>query len=84
MSSSMVLQKDQTQGVLLSSIRHKDALLRAKKGLSLALNSVRKKMSPEFVALDVKVALDSIGEVVGKTVTDDILNKIFSEFCIGK
>ena len=83
-SSSMVLQKDQTQGVLLSSIRHKDALLRAKKGLSLALNSVRKKMRPEFVALDVKVALDSIGEVVGKTVTDDILNKIFSEFCIGK
>ncbi len=83
-SSSLVLQKDQTQGVLLSSIRHKDALLRAKKSLSLAMDSVKNKMSPEFVALDVKGALDAIGEVVGKTVTDDILNKIFSEFCIGK
>jgi tRNA modification GTPase len=41
-------------------------------------------MSPEFVALDVRAALDAVGEVIGKTVTDDILNKIFSEFCIGK
>lgn len=83
-SSSIVSTKDQTQSVLLSSLRHKDALMRAKKSLSLAINSLKKKMSPEFVALDVKAALDSVGEVVGKTVTDDILNKIFSEFCIGK
>jgi tRNA modification GTPase len=41
-------------------------------------------MSPEFVALDVRASLDAIGEVVGKTFTDGILNKIFSEFCIGK
>jgi tRNA modification GTPase len=83
-SSSLVSQKDQTQGVLLSSLRHKDALTRAKKNLSLAKNSLKKEMSPEFVALDVKASLDAIGEVIGKTVTDDILNKIFSEFCIGK
>jgi len=36
------------------------------------------------VALDLRVALDSIGEIVGKVVTEDILDKIFSEFCIGK
>jgi tRNA modification GTPase len=84
LSSSRHLQKDRTQGVILSSLRHKDALSRAKRSLSLARNSLKKKMSPEFVALDIKAALDAIGEVVGKTVTDDILNKIFSEFCIGK
>ena len=83
-SSSRSLEKDRTQGVILSSLRHKDALSRAKRGLGLARKSLEKKMSPEFVALDVKAALDAIGEVVGKTVTDDILNKIFSEFCIGK
>jgi len=83
-SASQVLQKDQTQGVLLSSLRHKDALIRAKRSLSLAKKSLKKNMSQEFVALDVKASLDVIGEVVGKTVTDDILNKIFSEFCIGK
>ena len=83
-SGSLVSQKDQTQGVLLSSLRHKDALTRAKKSLSLAKNSLGREMSPEFVALDLKTSLDAIGEVIGKTVTDDILNKIFSEFCIGK
>ncbi len=83
-SVGLLLKKDQTQGVLLSSLRHKDALTRTKKSLSLAKNSLRKGMSPEFVALDVKASLDAIGEVIGKTVTDDILNKIFSEFCIGK
>jgi len=83
-STSSVLQKDQTQGVLISSLRHKDALIRAEKSLNLAIDSLKKKMSPEFVAMDVKSSLDAIGEVVGKTFTDDILNKIFSEFCIGK
>ncbi|HEX7401851.1 MAG TPA: tRNA uridine-5-carboxymethylaminomethyl(34) synthesis GTPase MnmE [candidate division Zixibacteria bacterium] len=84
LSASSVLQKDQTQGVLISSLRHKDALVRADKSLYLAIDSLKKKMSPEFVALDVKASLDAIGEIVGKTVTDDILNKIFAEFCIGK
>jgi tRNA modification GTPase len=83
-SCSLTLKKDQTQSVMLSSLRHKDALTRAKRSLSLAKDSINKNISPEFVALDLKAALDAIGEVIGKTVTDDILNKIFSEFCIGK
>jgi tRNA modification GTPase len=83
-SCALTLKKDQTQGVILSSLRHKDALTRAKKSLSLAKESLHKNLSPEFVALDLKIALDAIGEVIGKTVTEDILSKIFSEFCIGK
>jgi tRNA modification GTPase len=78
------LKKDRTQGVIISSLRHKDALSRAKRSLRLARESLKKGMSPEFVAPDVMAALGAIGEVVGKTVTDDILNRIFSEFCIGK
>jgi tRNA modification GTPase len=83
-STSRVLQKDRTQSVLISSLRHKDALTRAKRSLVLAKDSLKKGLSPEFVAVDVMGSLGAIGEVVGKTVTDDILNKIFSEFCIGK
>jgi tRNA modification GTPase len=83
-SRALTLKKDQTQGVILSSLRHKDALTRAKRSLSLAKDSLNKNLSPEFVVLDLKAALDAIGEVIGKTVTDDILSKIFSEFCIGK
>jgi tRNA modification GTPase len=83
-TASQALKKDRTQGVIISSLRHKDALSRAKRSLRLARKSLKKGMSSEFVVLDVRAALDAIGEVVGKTVTDDILNKIFSEFCIGK
>jgi len=83
-SCALTLKKDQTQGVILSSLRHKNALTLAKRSLSLAKDSLDKNLSPEFVALDLKAALDAIGEVIGKTVTEDILNKIFSEFCIGK
>lgn len=82
--TSRVLQKDRTQSVHISSLRHKDALTRAKRSLFLARDSLMKGMSTEFVAVDVIASLGAIGEVVGKTVTDDILNKIFSEFCIGK
>ncbi len=59
-------------------------MTKAVQSLSLAKNSLMKNMSFEFVVLDLRVALDSIGEIVGKVVTEDILNKIFSEFCIGK
>ena len=83
-SASRVLRKNQTQSVVISSLRHKHALSKAKKSLFLARESLKKGMSPEFVVLDVRAGLDAIGEVIGKTVTDDILNKIFSEFCIGK
>jgi tRNA modification GTPase len=43
-----------------------------------------KKYGRKFVCSNLRVALDSIGEIVGKVVTEDILDKIFSEFCIGK
>ncbi len=71
-------------GGLITNLRHKEALSKAVQSLGLAKESLLKNMSFEFVALDLRVALDSIGEIVGKVVTEDILNKIFSEFCIGK
>jgi tRNA modification GTPase len=41
-------------------------------------------MSQEFIVVDLRAALDALGEITGQTTTDDILNRIFSEFCIGK
>jgi tRNA modification GTPase len=83
-SNALILDKDMNGDVILSSLRHKEALLKAQEGLKRAKISLDQGMSYEFVALDLRVALDSIGEIIGKTVTDDILNKIFSEFCVGK
>jgi tRNA modification GTPase len=83
-SNALTLDRDMNGDVMLSSLRHKEALLKAEEGLKKAMTSLDQGMSYEFVALDLRIALDSIGEIIGKTVTDDILNKIFSEFCVGK
>jgi tRNA modification GTPase len=77
-------KKGLDQEVLITNLRHKDTLSRAVQALGLAKGSFLKNMSFEFVALDLRVALDAVGEITGKVVTEDILNKIFSEFCIGK
>ncbi len=66
------------------TLRHEEALRRAEASLKKTLDSLRQGLSGEFVAVDLRAALDDLGEIVGKTTTDDILDKIFSTFCIGK
>lgn len=69
---------------LVTNIRHKDALERTRKSLENMIESIKKDMSAEFISVDLKAALNSLGEITGKTVTEDILDEIFSQFCIGK
>jgi tRNA modification GTPase len=64
--------------------RHKTALKQAKGGLGKALASARDGLSPEFIALDLRDALDGLGLIIGATYTEDILERIFNDFCIGK
>jgi tRNA modification GTPase len=71
-------------GVVITSARHYSALERSSKSLALALETILAGQSGEFVAVDIRTALDSLGEIVGSTSTEDILNSIFSRFCIGK
>jgi tRNA modification GTPase len=70
--------------VTITNERHYSALLKAKESLSSSLESLRSRESGEFIALNLRVAIDSIGEIIGVVTTEDILNNIFSKFCIGK
>ncbi len=70
--------------VVLTRVRHRDSLSKAKAAIEHAEDSLKMGMSQEFVVVDLREALDSLGEITGETITDDILNRIFSEFCIGK
>ncbi len=72
------------KSAVVSNLRHYNALKKAKESLGLALESVDKKMSGEFIAADLRNAENQLGEIIGKVTTDDILNNIFSNFCIGK
>ena len=69
---------------IITNARHDDALRRTQASLSYAIKSLDAKMPPEFIAVDLRTSLDAIGEIIGKTTTEDILDRIFSQFCIGK
>jgi len=70
--------------VTVTSARHYGILLESEKSLALALNSLEAGASGEFVTPDIRAALDKLGEITGAVTTDEILNEIFSKFCIGK
>lgn len=70
--------------VFINRLRHKISIEKATEGISQAIKSLKEEMSQEFIALDLKLSLDYLGEVVGETTTEDILDQIFAEFCIGK
>jgi tRNA modification GTPase len=72
------------EGVLLSRARHLESVRSAREHLEQARRAVRQEMDHEFVALDLRDGLDDLGEIVGEVSTDDILGRIFSEFCVGK
>jgi len=69
---------------LITNTRHRDALIRAEKSLGHLIETIEKKLSAEFTSVDLRDALDAIGEIVGETTTEDLLDRIFSKFCIGK
>jgi tRNA modification GTPase len=64
--------------------RHRDCLRRADESLETAEVLLESAAAPELAALEMRGALDSLGEIVGKVDTEDILGAIFSRFCIGK
>ncbi|MCK5087747.1 MAG: tRNA uridine-5-carboxymethylaminomethyl(34) synthesis GTPase MnmE [Melioribacteraceae bacterium] len=72
------------KSAVISNVRHYNALKEAKSSLVHAKNSIEDKLSGEFVAVDLRNAENFLGEIIGKVTTDDILNNIFSKFCIGK
>ncbi len=64
--------------------RHQGCLINAKKALEAAKAQIQNHESPEFVSLDLREAIESIGAIAGQIDTEDILGEIFSSFCIGK
>jgi len=64
--------------------RHQDALGRARSATLRTLEGLRADQPLDLVALDLRIAVNAVGEIVGKTATEDLLDMIFSQFCIGK
>jgi tRNA modification GTPase len=70
--------------LIVANIRHKAALTQMRDNLSNALKGLEEGISLEFIAFEFRSALDALGELVGETATEEVLNRIFEQFCIGK
>ena len=69
---------------IIICLRHKDVLNRVMRALNGSLTAAKKGESEEFVAFHMRSALNSLGEITGETATEEILENIFSNFCVGK
>lgn len=72
------------KSAIVTNARHFSALTKSKVRLLDVLNSLNHSLSGEFISVDLRNAESSLSEIIGKITTDDILNNIFSKFCIGK
>lgn len=70
--------------VTITSVRHRDALEKAAASLENAKGAINEGLGGDFAAVDLRAALNYLGEIIGLTTPDDILNNIFANFCIGK
>jgi tRNA modification GTPase len=75
---------DSREYVVVSQIRHRDALVKTMNALNCFKSNYEGGMNLEILAIDLRDALGAIGEITGETTPDDILDLIFQRFCIGK
>lgn len=78
------LHQISTDDVLVSNIRHVEALQNTLDSLERVLYGIDNPVTSDFLSMDIKQALHYLGEITGTVTTDDLLENIFSKFCIGK
>ena len=73
-----------TGDVMVTNLRHYQNLLQTKEALTRVLNGMESGITGDFLAMDIRQSLHYLGEITGTITTDDLLDNIFSKFCIGK
>jgi tRNA modification GTPase len=80
----VILHTETEPSVVITNLRHRSALMRGEVALRHALISLGENQAPEFIAVDLNQASEALEEIVGAIRNDNILERIFSDFCIGK
>ena len=68
----------------MTNVRHYEGLIKAKVAMSKVLKGISNDLTHDFLAADIRQSLYVLGEITGEITNDDLLNNIFSKFCIGK
>ena len=69
---------------IITNIRHKNQIHKAIQSIENAINTVKQQLPIDIIAVEIKEALENLGCITGDNVSEDIINEIFSEFCLGK
>lgn len=69
---------------IITNIRHKDLINKARNGLKQAKETIINGLPIDMISINIKTAIESLGEILGESVSEDVLNKIFEKFCVGK
>ncbi len=78
------LKDFKTGDTVVTNLRHFESLIKTQEALDKTLEGIDSEVSGDFLAMDIRQALHYLGEIVGEISTDDLLDSIFSNFCIGK
>lgn len=78
------LDKFKTGNTVVTNVRHYDSLVKTRQSLLDILNGLDNQVTNDFVAMDIRRSLHFLGEITGEITTDDLLENIFRNFCIGK
>ncbi len=70
--------------ILITNERHKNQIRKAKEGIEQAIETIEKYMPVDIISIYIKQAMSDLGEITGENVSDNIINEIFSKFCLGK
>ena len=70
--------------LIITNIRHKDLINKAKTGLMKANNTVKDGLPVDMISINIQEAIKDLCEILGESISDDVLNRIFEKFCVGK
>ena len=70
--------------IYINNMRHKSLLYETRDSLNRVLDSIEMDMGEDFFTIDLMSAYASLGKIIGEELEDDLVNKIFAEFCMGK
>lgn len=75
---------DTENEIIITNIRHKDLISKTIKGLNSAIEAIETGIPIDMISINIKEVIKSLGEMLGESVSEDVLNKIFEKFCVGK
>ena len=75
---------DSENELIITNIRHKDLINKAKNGLTKANNTVKEGLPVDMISINIQEAIRDLCEILGESISEDVLNRIFEKFCVGK